>query len=152
MGKHRTYTAEERQAALETLVTLDGNCHAASRETGIERTTLVRWAKEMAAVNAGIALALFNPAHAKALQERWERLQHLTIDHAEAALTDTEHPPRLHDLAAIGRVAHDAFFDHKHGRKGMQIDVDARTVVINPLTKLSLDELRALAAGDGDKA
>lgn len=144
----RTYTDEQREAALDQLAANRGNAHATARQTGIARSTIIRWAHELDAVTAGVALARSDPARASSLLDRWERLQHKTIDSAEAALDDTEHPPRLHDLAAIGRVAHDAFFDHKYGRKGMQVNVavDARRIELAAMTD---EELNALAEGAG---
>lgn len=47
MGEKRThYTADDRRAALQVLALCGGNCAQASRETGVNRKTLARWAEE----------------------------------------------------------------------------------------------------------
>jgi transposase-like protein len=46
MAQRKTYDADDRRAALRVLALCGGNCAQASRETGVNRKTLARWAEE----------------------------------------------------------------------------------------------------------
>ncbi len=107
----------------------------------------------MESYQAGMMDALANPARATKLMDELEGVLRKSIQRADERLDDAEHPPGLHHIASILRESHNAFLDHRDGRKGAEVNIDARqqSVRLSPVElREALAELRA--ARDAEEA
>ena len=139
----RTYTPAEQAEALAALTTNGGNAKRTARELSIPESTLRHWRNVADAVADGVALARVEPDRAREPLELWRTAAELAGETMIERLKDTT---SLKDASYAGRVANDNFLDHRDGRKGTEVHVDARSVHLPALEALSTDELRALIA------
>ena len=94
-------------------------------------------------MNDGVALAQVSPERAREPTEWYRGAAQLAVERVHELLPETT---RLHDVAYAAKAMSDAFLDHRDGRKGTEVHVDARSVHLPALEALTSDELRALIA------
>ena len=137
----KAFTEEQRTHALAVLEAHNGKVREAARELGINPSTLIEWR------NLGRAAA--GDGNTKINAEIWESAQQmgaaLVRDQLSRALDSDERIPArdLRDYAIAAGISADKHLDYRDGRKGTQINVDARSLTLPP--GLTAEELRNLA-------
>lgn len=118
----RTYTAEQRAAALAEVTLQGGNLRKAAAITGIPRATISWWAR--AAEQAGTPLPP-GPCERVDFAQLWHDTQVAALAKLGELLDQAATPK---EAAYIAGLAADKFLDFTQGRRGHQINVDARSV------------------------
>jgi len=144
------FTDEQRIEALARIEAGESQ-HRISQEMGISQPAISKWRKhalEEAAKADNRVIAKVEPIdwtnayiEASALGARIIRQNFERYDGKELS------PRDLQSVAIVAGISTDKALDLRDGRKGTQINVDARSVQLPP--GLTVDELRALALGSG---
>ena len=151
----RVYSPDERIEAVSRVLAGE-SVQAVAAATGVTRSCLSRWTSEQRLIMAGRTSAALShtarveplAAIAEATTRRTFRLINVRLDDCEPGSPIPYHEqPRLDSIARAMDYAHTAHLDYRDGRKGAEIHVDARSVMLAPLARLTTEELRALAAG-----
>ncbi len=127
----RSYSADDRAEALATLAANGNNVGQTADTLGMPRETLSTWAQEQAAYDVALERPQSPADHARANVEVWRQAQQLGAQKIVERLEADG--ATLKDVAYASKVSSDAYLDHRDGRKGTQIAVDARTVSIPAL-------------------
>ena len=148
------WTDHDRAKALAALEMNEGNVARTAREVGIPRPTIASWRDT--AIEAGQALPM--PADGKTdwTAVREEAGQLCAANALTAAQIVRDNLAKLKDtdlkvgdlqrVAIIGGIQTDKAYDLLVGRRGGDINVDARSVHYPALEALTSDELRAIVA------
>ena len=141
----KIYPEAFRLECVARLIANGGRIRETAAELGIPSSTLLNWRDE-ADQGSRADLSVRDKMHAERYLQASLRGAELMIDELEAAL-DKERgsiPARdLRDYAIVAGIASDKALDFRDGRKGTQINVDARSLTLPP--GLTADELRAIA-------
>ncbi len=146
----RSYSAEDRAEALAVVAANGGNVVHTANQLAIPRGTLETWVREQAAYQAALEPSRSASDHARANVEVWRAAQQLGAQKIVERLEADG--ATLKDVAYASKVSSDAYLDHRDGRKGTQIAVDARTVTMPALDGDQLRQLLAALAGADDTA
>ena len=143
------YTDQQRIEVLARLEVNGGNVTRTARECGVPKPTLLSWRDKALAAGSTMHLTATDPVktdygeiwgEAAALGGRliYENFQR----YVDRPLT----PSDLKNVAITAGIASDHHLDYTQGRKGTQVNVDARTQTVN-VEGLTTEELRRLASG-----
>lgn len=145
MTPAKIYPEDFRAECVARLLANGGRIRETAAELGIASSTLLNWRDE-AVQGSKADPSVRDKMHAERYLQASLRGAELMIDELEAAL-DKERgsiPARdLRDYAIVAGIASDKALDFRDGRKGTQINVDARSLTLPP--GLTAEELRALA-------
>ena len=146
-------TAEQKTTALARLHANGGNIKRTARELGITDSTLRTWRDLERAHADGRKVAANAPDRVRDIALAWQDVERRAIKAINRGLEDALDPdlpfkerPRLHDISYAARVATDSHLDHRDGRKGAEIRVDARQQSLALPAGASLDDVKALLA------
>ena len=147
-----TYTNEERAAALGQLALNGGAVRRTARQVGIPEATIRLWRDE---ANASGAMLPSSHPNAPADWSEVTRLMKETITEGVAILRGKLPTMGGRDVAIAIGILSDKTLDFTVGRKGMELNVDARSqsLTVPPGTTLEdlvslRDDLKALQALD----
>ena len=141
MAQGVPFSDDERIHALAVLEAHGGRVREAAAELGISHSALITWR------NLGIAAS--GAANTKIDAEAWAEVQRLGAellrDQIERAMDSDERLPArdVRDYAIAAGIAADKYLDFRDGRKGTQVNVDARSLTLPQ--GLTLEQLQLIA-------
>lgn len=143
----RTYTDDERVAALAALTLNSGNLSKTARDTGIPIATVSLWRNSAAE-------AMLNPSAAVESEKAdWSQLYgyaaalggRLIAENLERYRGRDLKPHELRDVAVVSGIAVDKHLDYRDGRKSA-VNID-QSQNLNLPAGTTLDDLKALRDG-----
>ena len=137
----RTYTPSFRAQALAQLELNGGALRATARQVDVPAPTLQQWRDSM-----GMELCTIRTI---AVQEKPDYLDLIgeCLRVGLNLLRDRLPAMAPRDLAVATGIMADKFLDYRDGRRGMAVNIDARSQHLSLPASLTIEELKALAAG-----
>ena len=132
----RVYTAEQRAQALAALEMNGGQLRRTAAECGIPVGTLSLWRDTRPECSAD---AERKPDYV----DLFDGLLRAAVARSIAGLPAA--PAK--DAAVVAGIAADKLLDFRDGRRGTQVNIDARSQHLALPASLTIEELKALAAG-----
>lgn len=133
----RVWDDNERRAAVALLIANAGNASLTAQQTGIPRTTLLRWRVMHETADAAV---IPRPESTQIDHAgEWSEIQQLARQRIRELIPATED---VRALGIVAGIAADKHLDYTQGRRGHTVNVDARSVQLG--AGLSDDERRAL--------
>ena len=155
------WTDHDRARALAALEMNEGNVARTAREVGIPRPTITMWRER--AIEQGHALPLSTDRKTDWREIREEAgLIFLGVarEAADVVIANLRRykeedrvlkPHELREVATVLGINADKSFNFLIGPKGIEFNIDARSVHLPALEALSSDELRALIAREAGR-
>ena len=143
----RTYTPEFRAQALAQLELNAGALRQTARELDVPAPTLQMWRDSE--VGALQPVQAVQPTVRAKTTEPTDFVALLGQRFRQALELMAEKLPSMgaRDLAVATGILSDKLLDHRDGRKGMELNIDARSQHLALPASLTIEELKALAAG-----
>ena len=147
----RHHSEAVKQDALARLA-LGDSAYAVGKALGIPQTTVQMWRRHNAI--ATDVLATVSKEEVVTAGQRWAAVQELATGVLAGNLqryyddgTKLE-PHELKDVAIVAGISADKHQDYTLGRKGMQVNVDARQQSVNVFEAMPREKLLELLSGD----
>ena len=150
-GTTPKYTDEQVSSALALLAQNSDNLTRTAKELGWPRSSLRNMRDKQRALMAGIQFATTDVDRARDPVLIWEKTAQKAVAKMSTLLDQDD--ARLRDVSYAVQVSSEQWLNHRDGRKGMEISVDARSVILPALSDLTTEELRSLVSlGEGGGA